>query len=348
MGKEIAFAIILVLALAALLTVMFLYLILRKLAENRRRIRLNATSALLEKALLEWLLNGTDTRHMKQSGGKVAGEAAERLLERYAQVMSGDEVQARMRLYAEQVFTDRYRNCLRKPGGGTRMNTLRRIEIFDMRHMVHDLRGLMSRPGRLTPEEKVQTCKLLAKWDSTALLPLLEGRSLAVSHYHRRLIAANMDEAAFGRLLADADAYPGEWQLAAIDVVGIKRMEGRMPALLSMLRHTEEEYRIRALKALSELSLVPADERFLQHAGDAGWEERNMAAKLFGKLRDPIYLDALIGLLSDPSWFVRSQSAQSLMRYPTGTALLEQAAASAEDRYAREIAAEWLIRGRET
>ena len=70
-----------------------------------------------------------------------------------------------------------------------------------------------------------------------------------------------------------------------------------------------------------------------------------MAAKLFGKLRDPIYAEPLLQLLSDPSWFVRSQAAQSILHYPNGQAVLEHAAVHAEDRYARDMAAEWKGRG---
>ncbi len=348
MQQELMLPVILVLALTGLLLVMLLYLTVRKTIGNRHRRRLESAMDVMRQPVFEWLQYGTATRHLRLTPSMVVHEAAELLLEQYTRVLSGDEFEARIRAFADSQFTSQYRERLRKPGRGTRLNTLRRIERFDMRHMEADLIGLLADPrkfSKMTTGEIALTFKLLARWDSDEMLPMLRQSRFTCSVYEGRLIAAGMSESALSRLLTDREAYPEAWILVAIDVIGLRRLEGMTDELLSLLEHPDSEFRIRSLKALSELSLVPADPRFLQHAQSGQWEERNMAAKLFGKLRDPIYTQPLLGLLSDPSWFVRSQAAQSIMQYPNGQALLQHAAEHAEDRYARDMAAEWKGRG---
>jgi hypothetical protein len=349
MQLEILIALIVVLSLASLLIAILLYLTLRKIIGNRHRRRLEAATAVMRTPVFEWLLYGKVTRHLRLDQSPAAYEAAEKLLDQYAQVLSGDEGEARIREFADKQFTARYRKRLSAPGEGLRLVTLRRMDRFAMRHMASDLLGLLEHPRKyrkMTTEEIVLTYKILAGWDSPVLLPKLQQSRLTISLYQQRLIVASMSESTLSRMLADREAYPDPWILATIDVIGIKRLEDKIDELLSLLQHPESEYRIRTLKALSELSLVPSDSRFLKHAESLLWQERNMAAKLFGKLRDPIYADALLGLLSDSSWFVRSQAAQSIKQYPGGQAVLDHAAEHAADQYARDMAVEWKERGR--
>jgi HEAT repeat protein len=58
-----------------------------------------------------------------------------------------------------------------------------------------------------------------------------------------------------------------------------------------------------------------------------------------------MYLPALNRLLSDSSWWVRSQAAQAILAFANGQVLLKNISVTAADPYARDIANEWWGRG---
>ncbi|WP_241738383.1 hypothetical protein [Anoxybacillus flavithermus] len=51
--------------------------------------------------------------------------------------------------------------------------------------------------------------------------------------------------------------------------------------------------------------------------------------------------------MKDAVFSVRSQAAEALLRMPNGLDILEHIAQTSDDRYARDMALEWLERGRE-
>jgi hypothetical protein len=72
------------------------------------------------------------------------------------------------------------------------------------------------------------------------------------------------------------------------------------------------------------------------------WPERMMAVKAMGEIARAEYIPVLERMMRDSSWWVRTASAQGLLRYPEGPELLSKIAEHDEDRYARDMAREWL------
>ena len=70
-----------------------------------------------------------------------------------------------------------------------------------------------------------------------------------------------------------------------------------------------------------------------------------MAIKACEYIRTPQLTLYLTELMSDSSFYVRSQAAQSLLRLENGVAILTELAVKAEDGYARDMAIQWLERG---
>lgn len=83
-------------------------------------------------------------------------------------------------------------------------------------------------------------------------------------------------------------------------------------------------------------------ERLKQHLCSSHWQERLMAARLAGKCREERLLPLLYERLSDRSFVVRSEAAAAIARLPGGRTALRAAARTASDRYARDMARQWL------
>ncbi|TJY44292.1 HEAT repeat domain-containing protein [Cohnella pontilimi] len=331
-------------SLFVLLMLTLVYLILRKSADNRiSRIR-SAYMEQQQKHVYDYLLTGEETRSLLPHGNKLKAEALEQLLLHCAGLFKGEDMEARIRSYASKNLTDMYKGLLASRSWSSRMNTLYRVDKFDMSHLAAELEEA-ARNRRTTPEELALIYKLLARWGRAAVPDLLLRPGNALSDYQRRIIFSAMTPELFEHFVVRMHRLPADWRYSLIDVIGIHRKSEYTAGLQKLADEQDIELRIRALKALSFMDNVLPGEQYILHARSDAWQERMMAAKLFASFRSGLYTDELVRLLGDPVWFVRSQAAQSLFSFPQGIARLQEAAATSEDLYAREMAAEWLEKG---
>lgn len=332
------------------LVLMLAYLAIRKELENRHAKRLEAAVQLLSPKVSNYLLTGAETRHLSVQGSDYRLLAVEQLLEQYAVLLSDEPSRQRIRSFAAKHLAGYYKTCLNSRSTAVRMNALFRVERFDLRELETDLLRLLQHTGKRGLPELIRIYSILAAWDSLpfieALPAYVNGKSF--SEFQRRQLLSRLETKWFLYYLSSDKAakLDSEWLYNFVDMAGIGRRDACASVLAHMLGYNNQELRVRALKALCELSVPEFDERLAIHAASESWQERMMAAKLYGKLRHPSLVPLLIDLLSDPSWHVRTQAAQSLLNYAEGSDLLAEAAAASEDPYARDIANQWLERGR--
>lgn len=141
------------------------------------------------------------------------------------------------------------------------------------------------------------------------------------------------------RLLVTDDPRPAV-RATALDAVRIARDTGAVPRIQPLLASPEKELRIRTVKALSEMGAVEAVPDILKLLGDDAWEVRAQAVKAVGRLGgDEQVFRALRWALSDPSWWVRLNSAQALIGMgDKGRGVLTEVSRSSPDPFARDIA----------
>jgi HEAT repeat protein len=111
------------------------------------------------------------------------------------------------------------------------------------------------------------------------------------------------------------------------------------------LSHDDTEIRIRSLKAINEMGMITDLDRYKVFLDSPVWEERLMLAKLLGAFPLEQVYPYLEELLQDENWWVRSQSARTIVNSKDGMSRLEMFIATAQDQYAIEMAQEVLVRG---
>lgn len=142
------------------------------------------------------------------------------------------------------------------------------------------------------------------------------------------------------RLLAVPDPVV---QLLAIQMLGELSDPRARAALLPFLAAEDKELRVAASVALGRIGDAEAARRLRAALADPEWPVTAKAAEALGRLGDEGAVPLLLELLSHREWWVRLHAGEALARLgAAGRRALEAAAATAADRFARDMAAQWI------
>ncbi len=131
-------------------------------------------------------------------------------------------------------------------------------------------------------------------------------------------------------------------QALAIRLLGDLKDQAALPLLLPFVGSDSLELRIAACRAIGVLGQEQGWEAMLGALEDTAWEVRARAAWSLGMLKVPASAAALAAALGDRSWWVRVNAGEALARMgERGREALERAL-SHQDRFARDMAAQWL------
>ncbi|MFC0296821.1 HEAT repeat domain-containing protein [Geobacillus jurassicus] len=220
------------------------------------------------------------------------------------------------------------------------MNALFLIEDLQMKAMLSEMEQLY-RSDRVTKGEVAKLLAIFAKFDYSPVISYVLEPKYELTEFSYRVIFGHMSERLLRRLKKRFAELPPAGKYAFIDMIGIRRREERL-FLLEQLASEELEIRVRALKAMSEIGIPLEAPKLERYLCSPHWQERLMAARLAGKCREERLLPLLYERLADRSFAVRSEAAAAIARLPGGRAVLHKAARTAVDRYARDIAKQWL------
>jgi hypothetical protein len=147
------------------------------------------------------------------------------------------------------------------------------------------------------------------------------------------------------RMLATStNGSTSDVQLLAIDLVGDLRDYSMVPTLHQMLRSTDTEKVLRALKALGRINAPLQVGELMSLARDRVWQVRAQAARAIGQLGLEEGVLLLKDGLSDQAFWVRRNSAEALLSFGRkGHEMLSDAVRSS-DMFARDMATYHLER----
>ncbi|AUI35988.1 hypothetical protein CWI35_05020 [[Bacillus] caldolyticus] len=325
-------------ALFAVLIVLFLYLVVRKWRENRRQARLRAYKERHRLWLLRYLLG--EEEQMLLPASPLEREAMMELLDHFASLLNGEQVQERIRTLAEMHFQGWLHRRLSSRHWSERMNALFLIEDLQVKAMLPEMERLY-RSNRVTKGEAAKLLAIFAQFDYSPVIAYVLEPKYKLTEFSYRVIFGHMSERLLRQVEQRFDELTRAGKCAFVDMIGIRRREERS-FLLELLASDESELRVRALKAMAEIGMPLEAERLKQHLCSSHWQERLMAARLAGKCREERLLPLLYERLSDRSFVVRSEAAAAIARLPGGRTALRAAARTASDRYARDMARQWL------
>nr|WP_246346207.1 HEAT repeat domain-containing protein [Anoxybacillus mongoliensis] len=268
------------------------------------------------------------------------------LLDHFIRVLVNGDIKERTTKLAETYFVDYLRMQLHHRRLGRRMNALFYIEDFGTRSLLHELEKMYEQKD-VTTMEKRQLLKMFALFRHPHVYEYMKHVDESFTQFDYRLILSRMDDHTFTKMVDYFFDWNEKMQYALIDMIGIMQKFAHISFLRTLLQHEQSEYRIRALKALAEMAFPLEDDQLRIHLHSQVWQERLMALRLCARMRQHTLLDTIKQLMKDRVFSVRSQAAEALLRMPNGLAMLEQIAQTSDDPYARDMALEWLERGRE-
>ena len=170
----------------------------------------------------------------------------------------------------------------------------------------------------------------------------------SMSHFFK-IAALRMDAFIFEMgppalpLLLDLCKHP-EWeiQLLAIHLVGEFKDPGTLKVLLPLLDSENLEIRLAACKAIGSIGDPKGLSGIIPYMEDSAWQMRAQAAKQFGRNRFTPAIHGLLKCLEDLAWWVRLNAGEALSQMGEKGKIALKKALKSPDRFARDMATQWL------
>ncbi|MEL3973718.1 HEAT repeat domain-containing protein [Rossellomorea oryzaecorticis] len=341
--NEIFYFSVVLISSLIILFLLFGYLVITKVIGNDRRTKVERYKEEYRLPLFQYL-NHEAGEEVLSLQSPLELKAFIELTAGFAKVLGGDEINGRIRVFAETHFGSYIQSCLTHRRWSMRMNALYWIEEFDMKNMFRELDQLYE-SRKLTKSEEIQLLKIYILNEDETVINKLTSPRHPLTEFDYSLLFASFNEEQLDRFIRMFDELTVEMRYALIDSIGLRGRQGDSPFLKRLLGDPAVENRIRALKAIVEMEYFLAPSSLTKHLLSSSWQERLMAIKACEYIRSPELLPYLEDLMSDQSFYVRSQAAKSLLRLEAGREVLKQVAAANEDQYARNMAEQWLERG---
>jgi len=337
------------LLLLSVILLMFVYLLVRKIRNNRYQARKHSLIRMYEQpnSAVESYLRTGEGADLIPLAGKVDYDALEAYLSYRIEANVAAEKQ-RITAFVELYFAARYRKLLKHRRWSRRMGVLLHIERFRLDSMLPELTELLQRSG-ITDEERYVVYRILALLQNEKIIDILLDPQSKLPEYVYRQLLYPLEMPLFDRLILHFGECPPVLQTNMIDILRI-RHERTYPLLTLLERLIDSdkpELRIRALKALAGFGYMSEEgrkvlEAMLPALESRPWQERLMTARLMGSVRDEAFIPYLQQLAGDSSYLIRAETAASIRQYKRGAELLKRISLEHPDRYARDMAKEKL------
>ncbi|WHY01924.1 HEAT repeat domain-containing protein [Neobacillus sp. DY30] len=342
-NQEIMFLSIITLSLTCILSLLLLYLIIRKVRDIKKRREIEDYKNKVNTQIFSIIAEGQSFRGIRCETA-IQQKAMEELLSKYVKILEGKEEKERLSNLASLSLEGYYRKRLKSKRWSHRMNALYHIEDFHMTNLKNEV-VLLSKKKNITHQETIHILRILASFQFSGLKDMLPKHYNDLSEYEYRSILMKLTHSLFDQFVLDFHKSTPALQYAILDVISLKKALEYRSFTENIFISYKGEVRLRALKALAELGFVSNIEPYLQLLHSASWQERMVAAKLIGSIKAEKGIPRLIELLHDQNWWVRSQAGQSISQFPDGKAILQSVLETSEDAFARDMAWDWLHKG---
>ncbi len=319
---------------------------IRKAIENNQRAKIDRYKEKHRDQMFSYIYKNNITR-MLVPDNETKLRALEELLGDFANVLTGEQAEQNITLFATEHFVENYRKNLKSRRWSLRMNTLYMIEEFNLSMLMPEVIELYQ-SKKVTKAEESQILQLMSRFDYPELLDSVLNPLFTMSEFTYRSVFNKMSPSTLEYTIAKFHQLPYHLQLPLIDIIGVKNLVHKGLFLEKLLRASsvKDETKIRVLKAIAEIGYPLERSLVVSFLRSSNWAVRMMAAKVAGMLREDALIHDLKLLIIDQHFSVRTQAAKSLLLYPNGKVLLEEIIQNTDDIYARDMAIDWLERGR--
>jgi HEAT repeats len=341
--RELFYFTVVLVSILVILTGLCLYLMIKKVIDNKNRAKIDRYKEEYQLALFQFLHEGVKAEKLYVRS-PLQTMALVELLAGYSKIFASEDILERLQGFAEDHFQPFILSKLEHRRWSIRMNALYWIQDFKMKSMLEPLQKLHA-SKKISKAEEMQLLKIDVQFDEKNLVERLTETKHELTEFEYSLLFHSFREDQFRPLVSAFDELPEVMRFALIDSIGVKNRMEHVSFLQRLLDTGATELRVRALKAVVGMEFYLDIPRLSVHLRADSWQERLMAIKACEYIRSTELTPYLQALMSDPSFYVRSQAAQSILRLDTGEELLREVSVQAEDGYARDMAEQWLERG---
>lgn len=268
-------------------------------------------------------------------------EVVEAILLQYNRNLRGTGNREQVNELAKYLLTDHYAQCLTSPNWSVRMNTYMAIEQFELTHFCTKLWNKLKNKTKFD-EEVMQIQKTLAALNDFTVIPYaLEKWALSERDYQE--LTLRMDDTMLPKLLSlVSDQEDRNYLHALITRVALTHDEAYFPFLNRTLQDDLLETRLVTLKALKQTRTLVRKVELMPFLMSEHWEERMIATRICGIVQSSQYKQVLFDLMGDDVWWVRYRAGEAINQYADGDIILDYVANDHKDRYARDMAKQWI------
>jgi HEAT repeat protein len=266
------------------------------------------------------------------------------LLLEFSHVLQDEDVHKRLNTLASLHLSDWLKKKLKSGSWSSRMNALYVIEDLKLFHLLEEVKKIQKKRN-LTKDEAAQILKILAVSNDSDFLPALANSRMNYSDFTVLSILKNCSA---DQIFACCRVYsdlPASIKYNLITLLGDLQLFEQRCLIERLLQSGDSEEKLRALKAVSDMSLPVQPDLLASFLHSPNWLERMMVLKVIGSLRAEIYQDDAKKLLGDKEYSVRLEAARALLSFKNGKQLLEEVIQFSEDLFARDMALEWISKG---
>ncbi|RJS58660.1 HEAT repeat domain-containing protein [Bacillus sp. PK3_68] len=331
------------LALVIILLFLLAFLLIQKVNTNRKAEKVESIKAYLRPDLFAYLLGDEKDLHNRWlSSHPLNLQALEELLEEASKMFKGEEIAAMITMLAEEWLKEEYRRRLTKRRWSIRMNVLYHIENFHMASFAPYLWLALAEDSFQTKAEQTEAIRVLASLQSKALATDLIQLTPPFSKALYKDVLRRFNGTYQSFFIENYEKLNNIFKQAIIEWMAETQDYRYIPFIVDQLKQSHLELRIAALKVLYLFGYADDSADIYSFSYSSHWQERMLFAKLAGAAKKDRFLPQLTKLIADENWFVRNAAGEALQKYADGALILQHIIETHHDRYAKDMAAQWL------
>lgn len=211
----------------------------------------------------------------------------ENLLLKYTYVISGEQVKANVKAYAEQYFTDYYRNMLKQKKWAHKVNAINAIVQFNMSTLTDEVCVMFhDKEIRNDLELSSQILKIVVMNDYKKFRVLYSKYIIDIAPFQYRQLCKYFTDEQWDIVVKYFSNFQYEWQLNTIDCIGLFNVQ--------RLEKFVEDYAANKLwKTRHELGTILEKklQEYNEHVSLIGKNIKKSRKKYLGILRDKLELE---------------------------------------------------------
>lgn len=314
----------------------------RKARDNRYEERKQMRKATLLPSIQNMIMRGEKVDIDITQHKRVDVEALQELLEERLSNIKDPTIQQRGQWIAETYLKEYYQRCLRHRRWSIRMNALYQIEDFQLVALQDTVWKRYKQSSYSNLSELYQLIRTLSSLQSAEFHYELLHQEEPYPLFLYKDVLRRYEEEFTKDILYHFENLNPILQQAIVEWIGEQRYTEYVSYVTPLLSHEDSELRMSALKVFVSFQYVPDVQQIIDFQTSPYFQERMMVARIAKVTRRQRFKKVLIDLLSDPNWFVRQAAGEALSHYQDGDWLLEHVVETSKDRFAKEMALQWL------